>query len=89
MLRAFYVTALWGALVFRACCVNARCWEPWCYLATLGLLGPFWDPLGPSLGPLGPSWGVLEAFDRLGALMGPSWGLLGSLVGSSWGSLGA
>ena len=70
VLRTCYVTALWGVLVSRACYVTARCWEPWCYLASLGLLGgllgallePFWGPLGTLLAVLGPFWAVLGTF---------------------------
>ena len=52
------------------------------------VLGSSWWPLGPSWGPFGPSGGILEAFGRLGPLLGASWGGLGSLLGLSWGSLG-
>ena len=57
---------------------------------------PFWGHfgallgcLGALLGSIGPSWSVLEAFGRLGALLGASWEPLGALLGLSWGRLGA
>ena len=60
--------------------------------ALLGRLGPFWAIVGP----FGPPRGVLEAFGRLGALLGASWEPLGALLGLSrvllglsWGAPGA
>ena len=53
------------------------------------VLKPFSGPLWPSWGPFGLSWGVLEAFGRLGALLGASWGPLGGRLGPSWASLGS
>ena len=44
----------------------------WKYI--VALLMPYW-------GHFGPSGGILEAFGRLGAFLGASWGGLGSLLG--------
>ena len=48
---------------------------------------PSWDDLGAVLGHIGPSWGVLvpswavsePSWGRLGAVLGPSWAVLGRL----------
>ena len=83
-----------GRVAVPSCCFGACVGRRGClsHVAFMGLLGgrfgPFWDPLGLSGAPSGPSWGILEAFGRLGALLGASWGPLGNLLGGPGALLG-
>ena len=71
--------SLLGALVFRACYVLARCWEPWCDEL-------FALPIARFCGVLEPSW--RSFWGPFGLLLGPFWALSGRL-GALWGRLGA
>ena len=89
--RDFYVAARSWALVSRACCVTALCWEPWCsetFTLPLALrsLGVQSFLRHRALGSLG-----VKSFLRHRSLLGAMvlFSVSGGSEGSSWGPFGA